>query len=209
MRGFNINEFKAKTSTGIMRNNKFLVEIPMPASIQLNNNSTDRQILNETNRNLQFYCDSTAIPGIALLVSDVRNFGYGPSEKKPYNAVFTDLPLTFISDGLGENLQFFQEWLRSIVNYDLRETMTGQNSTYGLAPYELNYKTDYAVEMKIYVYTEQGDEIIKLTLAEAYPIFVGDIALNWADTNSFARVPVNFTFITWWNEKVSYLPSTN
>lgn len=208
MNGFNINEFKSKVNQGVMRNNKFLVQIPMPNSILLNNNSTERQTLVASNRDLSFYCDSTSIPGMALLVNEVRNFGYGPVEKKPYNAVFTDLSLTFISDGPGENLKFFQEWLRSIVNYDMRETMTGRNSTYDLAPYELNYKTDYAVEMKIYVYNEQGEETIKLTLADAYPIFVGDIALNWADTNNFARVPVNFTFMTWWNEKVSYLPST-
>jgi hypothetical protein len=37
---------------------------------------------------------------------------------------------------------------------------------------------------------------------EAFPISMGDIPLNWGDTNSLIKIPVTFTFFTWRNEAV-------
>ena len=31
----------------------------------------------------------------------------------------------------------------------------------------------------------------------AYPIFLGDMSLSWADTDSFAKIPVGFTYYNW------------
>ena len=56
MRGFNVNEFISKTkSSGVMRNNKFLVEIPLPASLLNSKNASAIQSLNATNKNLELF----------------------------------------------------------------------------------------------------------------------------------------------------------
>lgn len=202
MRGFNISNFKSQQIDGILRNNKFLVEIPIPRTLQTMNSSVLRQNIQETQKFLEYYCEATNLPGLALNTNDIRNAGYGPVEKKPYNTTFTDINLIFVSDSSGDNLRFFHQWIKSIQNFDLRNTLSGSVlSTNDQSPYELNYKSDYCVDMKIRVYDEQGAEIVSLTLGEAYPIFVGDIPLNWGDKNNYIRIPVTFTFLSWWDDK--------
>jgi len=201
MRGFNVSNFKSTQTNGILRNNKFLVEVPVPNTLRSLPNSVIKTNVLETQKNLEFYCEAANLPGIGLLTNDVKNYGYGPSEKKPYNSQFTDINLVFVSDSDGDNLRFFHQWFKSIQNFDLRNTMLGSAVQSQLAPFELNYKSDYCVDLKIRVYDEQGNEIVSLTLAEAYPIFVGDIPLNWGDKNNYMRIPVTFSFISWWDDK--------
>jgi len=202
MVGFNVNEFRSEiTKKGILKNNKFLVRMYAPRGF----NSS----LSNTVRFLEFWCESANIPGVSLSATEVRRYGYGNIEKKPYVTMNNDVTMSFLGDAQGIIWTFFQQWIKLIVNYDMRNGITGSTGvTSGQAPFELSYKEDYAVDIHLSIFDDLGNEAIHVLLREAYPIFVGDIQLNWGDTNSIMRIPVTFAVYDWYNENFSQNSAT-
>jgi hypothetical protein len=205
--GFNINELAAEVArSGVMRNNKFLVEFPMPLSLQ---NTTGFAQLMDTNRVLSLYCEGANLPGVALLTEEIRRYGYGPNEKKPYTSIFTDTNLTFRGDSDGNIWSFMNAWMKCAINY---EYQTGMNTLSGPVPnqypHEVGYKLDfannegYATDVMIRVFDDSGIETMRVKLREAFPIFVGDIPLNWSSRSDYIRIPVTLSFFDWSNELV-------
>lgn len=198
--GFNVQSFISSVSkNGIMRNNKFLVRIPMPRGM-LQSNASAR--LQSTSRFIELWCESTNIPGVSLSTNEIRRYGYGNVEKKPYVSINNDVNFSFLSDGDGEIWSFFQQWIRMIVNYDMRNGIdppTKNGVLPGQNPWELAYKYEYVSDVEVIVFNEQGNDVLTVVLREAYPTFVGDVQLNWGDTNNIARIPVTMTVYDWYN----------
>jgi hypothetical protein len=69
----------------------------------------------------------------------------------------------------------------------------------GQNPWELAYKYEYVSDVEVIVFNEQGNDVLTVVLREAYPTFVGDVQLNWGDTNNIARIPVTMTVYDWYN----------
>lgn len=201
--GFDVNNFRSQISkSGILKNNKFFVRMYAPRGF-LAGNSAAVQLAN-TVRYLEFWCEGANIPGVSLNVNEIRRYGYGNIEKKPYVSQNNDVTMSFIGDAQGLIWSYFQQWMRLIVNYDMRGGINGSTGILpNQKPFELAYKEDYAVDIHLSVFDDQGKEAIHVVLREAYPIFVGDIQLNWGDTNSLMRIPVTFAVYDWYNEKVS------
>lgn len=195
--GFNVSNFRSEINkSGIMKNNKFFIRMYAPKGLALTP-------LSNTVRMLEFWCESANIPGVSLNVNEVRRYGYGNFEKKPYVSQNNDITMSFIGDANGIIWTYFQQWMKLIVNYDMRQGIRGSTGiSSNQAPFELSYKEDYAVDIHLSVFNDKGDEAIHVVLREAYPIFVGDIQLNWGDTNSVMRVPVTFTVYDWYNDKI-------
>lgn len=204
---FNVDEISAELSrSGILRNNKFLVQFPMPLSLR---QTTTFAQLSDTNNVLSLYCEGASLPGIGLLTEDIRRYGYGPNEKKPFAPQFTDMNLTFRGDAGGNVWAFMNAWMRCAVNYEYR---TGMNTANGPVPnqfpHEVGYKFDfdnqegYATDTTVSVFDESGTEAVRVILREAYPIFVGDIPLNWSTRSDYMRIPVTLAFFDWYNELV-------
>lgn len=193
---FNVSEIGAEISRlGVMRNNKFLFETVMPPALR---NNTQSQALADANQVISLYCEASNVPGIALLMEEVRRYGYGPNEKKPYAPIFTDLNLTFRSDSYGLIWQFMNSWMRCVINYQSRgDFNTANGPILNQFPNELGYKTDYAIDATLRVFNDVGDEVLQIILREAFPIFVGDIPLNWASRSDYARIPVTLSFFDW------------
>lgn len=202
--GFNISTFKSSIAKngGVMRNNKFMVRIPMPIGMFENAASGATSILTNTARVLELWCESTNIPGISLSTNEIRRYGYGNVEKRPYVAINNDVNFSFLSDSNADVWTFFQQWIRMIVNYDMRYGINANQNNgvlKGQKPFELGYKYEYCSDVEIIVFNENGKETLKVVLREAYPTFVGDIQLNWGDTNNIARIPVTMTVYDWYN----------
>lgn len=200
--GFNVNTFRSNITqnNGVLKNNKFMVRMYSPKGFQA---TQDSQTLTNTSRFIEFWCESANIPGVSLNVNEVRRYGYGTIEKKPYASLNNDINMSFIGDAKGAIWTYFQQWLRLIVNYDMRQGITAQSGIMpGQTPFLLSYKEEYAVDIYLYVFDDSGNEILRIVLREAYPIFVGDVQLNWGDTNSLMRIPVTFTVYDWYNDKV-------
>lgn len=146
---------------------------------------------------LSFLTESAALPGVSLATTDIRRHGYGPVEKKPYAPIFVDTTLSFYVDNSGLIQRFFYYWMNSIVKYNTlinggstSNPPTGQN----MSPFEVGFKDDYATDITITTIDEAGNDVTKVKLFDAYPIFMGDIPLSWADSDSIARLPITFTY---------------
>lgn len=200
---FNVNGFRSEINkqNGILKNNKFYVRMPVPRGLFT---SPVSNLSKNVSRMLEFWCEGVNVPGVSLQTTEVRRYGYGTIEKKPYVSLNNDITLSFIGDGKGEIWTYFQQWMRLIVNYDVRNGINGQTGLVsGQMPFELSYKDQYGVDATVHVFDDQGNETIRVVLRDAYPIFIGDIQLNWQDTNSLMRIPVTFTVYDWYNDLIS------
>ena len=196
-----INDF------GVMRNNKFLVRFHAPLGMKTN------AALVDNSKYLEYWCEMTHIPGISVATNEVRRYGYGNIEKKPYVAVNNDVDMTLLSDSDGAIWEFFQQWVRLIANNDMR---TGINPTTsngllpGQMPFERAYKYEYVSDIEILVFKETSDTpSLVIILREAFPIFLGDIELNWNENNTVAKIPITFSVYDWYNATEFYNSTNN
>lgn len=217
--GFNVSRFKSSVEkNGLLRNNKFMMRIYPPAGFS-SANKPEQASLIETARYIELWGESTNIPGIAVNTNNFRRYGYGPMEKKPFDTVTNDISVSFIGDGKGALWEFFHQWIRLIMNFEFAD---GPNPDYnvglttGHKPYELSYKNEYASYAEIYVFADNGNTSdpnagipIKVNLREIYPVMLGDVQLNWGDTNNIMKVPVTFTFKDWFTLTSRDYNSTN
>lgn len=214
---FNIRDFKSAISTrGTLQPNKFFVRITPPETLKatnsqlVENNTADSipgdGIINFTEdaRFLQFYAEGAALPGVNILTSPVRRYGYGSEEKRPIVAAFNDLNLTIIGDEYGRNVRFFQNWLKLMVNYDARDTyrtMTGIGASQH--PFEVTYKTDYIGTIEVLVFNSHDlNSALHYTFREAYPINMIDTPLNWSDNNNLMRFSITISYFDWYEKKI-------
>lgn len=203
---FNLAEFSStiQNNGGIQKPSLFAVDVSMPLGL-LSLASESGSSLNSTN--LRFFCYATNLPGLQLATAQVRRYGYGPLEEKPFVPVFSSLQTRFICDGHGAIWNFFNAWIKYIVNFDARKGMntatgfssSGSRTAPDTFPYELNYKNDFVVDMTVTLYNPDGSQSLSLVLREAYPKFVGDVGLSWEDKVSFMSLPVEWSFVDWYN----------
>jgi hypothetical protein len=203
--GFDINGFRSEIvgDTGLLRNNLFLVSIEFPKAFA----STQTNLMKVTPRSMMMFCEQASLPGLSLSSDDgVRRYGTGPTEKMAYGAIFTDLSLGFLADGQGEILKMYHNWMKYIVNYDSRYNgVTGLNFA---EPYEVGYKDEYAATIQITVFNESSDKVITYTLNEAFPLFLGEISMGWADNDSIMKIPVTFSYRDWQSDSLSIMSTT-
>jgi len=198
--GFNVSKFRSQVlgNAGFLRKNLFLVRIYFPDAFSTR---IERSFGIRT-RELMMYTENFTAPGIALATSDdIHRYGTGPTAKYAYGAVFTDISASFLADGRGEILKLFQTWMKYIVNYD--SSKNSPNGLNGAEPYEVGYKDDYACRIEVIVYNEAAEKIITYTINEAFPVFLGDISLSWADNDSIMRIPVSFSYRDWQTDTMS------
>lgn len=183
----NANFLAKIRKTGVARRNLFNVFVPAPAMLS----GADK------NLDLHLYAESVNLPGLNLATSDIRRYGHGPVEKKPYAPIFNDVTVTFIADGGGDIHKFFYKWMEGIIysSSPLSGAANGPASRIGgLSAYEVNFKDQYRTDMQIITYNEQNDRIIECSLFNAFPIAVTDVPLSWGDNDQFMTIAVTFTY---------------
>ena len=136
-------------------------------------------------------------PGVQLATSNVRRYGVGPLEKKPFSASFGDVSIGFLGDSQGVVHQFFYAWLNGIVNFRDIPTGAGVADNFGKTPFEVEYRDNYKTIIDIITYDETQQKIGVIKLYNAYPTGVSDIQRDWAGINDVVRVNVIFTYSHW------------
>jgi hypothetical protein len=177
---------------GVARPNHFYVTITPPKSMQAPSVSGSNITIPSQ---IPFLVESAQLPGVMIATSSIRRYGYGPEEKKPYGATFVDVNMTFVGDGDYNVHRFFYAWLNRVVIF--AKGPTEKNA------FEVSYKSDYATDIQITTLDETGRTVTVVTLVGAYPIFLGDVGLNWSDTDSYVRIPVGFTYQYWKREVIN------
>lgn len=192
-----LNNFLGTVSKlkGFTRPAYFYIEIAPPLMMNEESNNA---------RTLSFLCESANLPGVSLATSEIRRYGYGPVERKPYAPIFVDTTMTFLADASGVVQKFFYKWMNGIVKFDeMPYGPVGQAGFNTIAPFEVNYKEQYARDILITTVDESNNDIVNVRLRDAYPIFMGDINLGWGDTDSISRLPITFTYFNWKIEKIN------
>lgn len=199
--GFNLENFRSKLAyQGVMRPTLFLTELPLPTTLL----ETNPNAWAEAQKTVMLYTDSLSLPGASWMSSDgIRHYGYGPFEQRPYNVQFQDISLGYIIDGRAEMLKFFTAWMNSIVNFDRRKGMISLNPR-GVSPYEVEYKKNYAVDLKIYVFDEATNKILVCVLMDAFPQSLDPVQMNWSSVDELARLNVTWKFTDWYIESYEF-----
>jgi hypothetical protein len=188
--GFNVETFKAYVlENGLMRNNRFLARFFIPVGLR-----ADADVV-ENARQLEYWGENIVLPGLHLNIHPNNRYGYGMAEKKPDRAIVQDTRATFYGDAEGAIWETFNQWMKLIVNTDMQKGITGQTGYNRYQPYVLSYKDDYTATIEITVFDDYGDAKLVVNLRDAYPISIGDIALDWNDNSTIMRIPVFFTFM--------------
>lgn len=144
-----------------------------------------------------YRADSFAQPGISMATTEIKRYGVGPIERKPYLPIFTDQQFSFINDTDGLVHKFFYLWMNAIAGYDELPRGNAEKDIFGKLPFEVEYKDNYKTIINIYIYNENQNKVGVVQLMDAYPLFVGDISRSWGDQSSFVKFPVTFTFSHW------------
>ena len=220
---FDILQFKEDFSaSGGQHDCLFEITIPIASGLTAMGTAIGTTAFTTTNNMLNMVCEATNLPGMQLATSGVNRYGYGPVEQKPFMPLFSTCDVKLLADGHGQIWTYMQSWLNFILNFNVSQgigTATGFAGTGGLGlggaatnsqnPYELNYLTDYAVDITITLFQPDATPSMALVLRNAYPKFIGDPQLNWGSMNNLMRLPVSFTFVDWFNAASSTLAGTS
>lgn len=140
-----------------------------------------------------FLCNSGVAPGKAIATMDHKRFGYGVPDKRVTGASFNDITFTFFVSNNGEPLNYFNEYLENIFYTNASGTADAASPA-GTPIFNARYRDQYVVDMQVLLYDLAQDEIVQYTLHEAYPTVIGEVTLEWGGTDSFAVVPITFTY---------------
>lgn len=183
---FSIADFRASIDTqGVIKSNRFLAVIPKPKVVDIDLGSL-----------LTLRCESVTLPGIDLASSDgPPRFGYGPQQKHPYNAMFSDMQLTFVMDAKTTIHKFFYKWVNGIVNFNSKggkEMKSIQKNN--MRPYESSYKDDYAVNITIEVYNDLAEKAYSVKVYQAFPMSLPAETLSWQEEGELLKMRIPFAY---------------
>ena len=188
---FDIVNFRsALANRGILKPNKYQVRTYLPRGIG--------GAHMDTVRDMELFGEMAEIPSMSLMTGEVMRYGYGAVEKRPFAPMYGTCTVSFIADADGDILEFFKAWHNLIVAGDARGGINTPNAdSPGAFTYELSYKTDYVTDLELMIYRDvinPGTLVKTVTLRDAYPYGFGQTKLEWADNNTYLRIPVTFTF---------------
>lgn len=185
--GFDVARFRSQVERwGTQPQNLMYVEITPPDVLPI-----------DTKETLSLFCEAAPLPGIGFMTEDnIRRYGYGPMEKVPYAPIFEDANLTFIMDGKGVVPSIMRTWMEGIIPFNSRTIDKGGENGMGYG-YLVTYKEYYKTRVRIYSLNQFQEITAAYTLHDAYPIRLGEVNMGWAENNSYARLPVTFTYKEW------------
>ena len=202
-RGFNIADFKSVISRqGLLHSHSYIVVIPYPEGLQRTATpARPRQpAFQAVSRNLEYICDAVMWPSTGLDLYPVQRYSYGAIEMKPTTPKFSVIQCSFICDASADVPRLFSDWIRVAVNYDFDGGIAENNN--GKYAYEIAYKPDYAVDMFIYQYDNEGNQVRNTLFREAFPVEIGQQVLSWGKINDIIKIPVTFSFTDWQEQAI-------
>ena len=128
---------------------------------------------------LTYLCETTELPGRALMNIDVRY--YGPNQKLPIQTVYQDLSMTFICRNWSWEREFFDDW-QGLIN--------------PINTFDFNYRDSYSTQIDMYQFRVTGEADYKWSLYNAYPLIVNAQPVAWS-TNELQKLTVAFTYTHW------------
>jgi len=193
---FNINNFKTNLEDyGYLKSNSFQVFIQPPAIMFGNmlNSGGNLSQLNELSTLQTFRIDQVKVPGINLASADVNRYGAGPTQKQPYNAQFTEVQMSILSDNEASIWQYWYNWVRAIYEFNGTES-SGFGEINRFPSYLSEYKSNFSTIMQIVMYDQEGNAVQRINLYEAFPTSLREVPLAWADDDNLVKINVSIAY---------------
>lgn len=146
-------------------------------------------------------CETVMLPTVQVLEEEtVRRYGYGPVEKVPYGMQFNDLGLTWLVDRRSELIDFFYQWMNTIVMYETSggSGLINTSNRSGLDQYlgyEVGYKDEYTCPLvRVRVYDRELNTVTEYIFYDVFPMNIQSQNLAWSQENEAQKLTVTFAF---------------
>jgi hypothetical protein len=168
----NITDFKSQMIGGGARPNQFRVDLTFPSFVSSGLGTI-------VGLNSQFLCKATQLP--ASIVENVQVFYRGRPVNFAGERSFQPWSITVYNDTTFSIRNAMEAWSNGVANF------TGTNG--------LTSARDYQVDLSVYQLDRNGEAPIKkYTFINAYPISVGQIALDYESNNVIEQFDVEFQY---------------
>jgi hypothetical protein len=197
---YNISQFiQSIGDRGVLHANKFELNFVSPKIMRNTTVSGPNSVTTSSDIEslIRFRAETAKIPGVLLESADVNRYGVGPRQKMPFNAMFTDTTISFISDKDGDIYRYFYTWVNSIFDFGGIVTADNAPGFNRLPQYATAYKDDYVTDLVLNVYDSTGDIVQSIVMWKAFPISFNEVNLNWGSQNELLKITVTFTFRDW------------
>lgn len=212
---FNVQQFSDNLNRhGTLQTNKFEVIINDIASFTVSNtgirvNTTLFNRLKEDVRTdldekfsidtaLQIHkerIDSIRLPSVMIDTYETKRYGIGPNIKSATNVRFEPFSMSLLIDENFHLHKLFQKWLNMVFDFSGRIQTSG---TQGLIPlYLSSYKRNYATEIDVKIYNNNGTVKALYKFYQAFPIGITNPSLSWRDNNSLFKFDISFAYTNW------------
>lgn len=141
-------------------------------------------------------CISATLPGRTLETTEFSE--YGATRKMPFQTQHDEATFTFLCDSSFADRFIIDAW-QSIV-------YTGSEGTGNSAMPIFSYYNDYVGQVEITQLTRKGDNALKYTLYEAYPVAFAAQDLSWESTDEIMKFECTIAYRTF---DVSYEKPSN
>lgn len=200
---FDINSFRSELLLNdVLPTHSYLVSFaPFRSNFEFLENTPLTNFVSQKRNMLMLRCENVVLPAPSLLEEEnIRRYGYGPVEKMPYGVQFSDVTMTWLVDKNSEIVDFFHQWMNTIVMHDSPNTlMKGSaprdNYLSEYVPFEVGYKDSYANPIvRIYVYNRQQQTVTEYEMYDVFPMNIQAMNLSWADENQVQKLTVTFAY---------------
>jgi hypothetical protein len=182
-----LDQFLSAIGNGLLNDNRFLFFIGIPSIL---NGAISLPIP----QYVPFLCHRVNLPGMGFETTPYRSNSYGPSQEAPVANKFSRITAFFYCDDSGVIVNFFNFWQSRIMfNTSAPNTMSNKD---GAFPFETYFKTEYAVNAQLVVYSKTNQSIINYDVQLMWPSNIGDVQLDWSSKNRQFVLPVTFSFKT-------------
>lgn len=197
---FDVSQFKSAIKHDYHFTSHFNLQFNVPPGLTGPTSSSNTDF-RTTAKQLMFEVEASNSPGLQIATDEVFRHGYGTSMKKPYAPIFNKVDILVRSDATGFNFDYFESWLKLVVNFDMRHGINYVSGFKGARPFEVNYMSDYATEVVMTTFDKTAKIVKKIYLRKCYPVFLGDVLHDWSDANKIVKMPVSLVFSDWYQER--------
>ena len=136
---------------------------------------------------LTISCREASLPGTSLATHTLDNDHTGVTERHVYRRQYdTTASFTFYVDDVYDNIYFFENWIRFIVNEPIDDRPNFN--------YRVNFPSEY--KTKIFIRKFEKDykgRNLEYTFMDAYPVSINQMPVNY-DASQILQCTVNFNF---------------
>lgn len=184
-RRFDISDFRTEINTkGVLQNNRFVCVFSVPKKLKEKYGYQDGEDF------LTLRCETVTVPGQNFFTQDVKRYGYGQIERKPYLPAFNPMKMVFVTDRSAKIIKFFEDWAQSMVNHDV-DVNFGEDKSY-----LVGYKEDYICPvLQIFVYNEHNELTFSTLAFDCFPITISEYDVSWTSQNDLIRLSVSMQFV--------------